>query len=164
MKHFAELVGVFALFAFVLGGINFFCWDDWAARSRLDGKLTRVGVQFDCWGVIVPQASAWQGQWVWTDDPAFLARVEAWLRTLKRPACENALRQRGNRLVLVFQDGRQEEMLFLGPDRPGPSAGRCGGFVWDGHGMLYGEEPFSEFLWGWSHGPAPADENICSSK
>jgi hypothetical protein len=151
-----------ALIAFVLGGgIDFLCWREPAAYRRLHGKLARVGVQFDCWGLVVPPTSDWHGRWLWTDDPSFLARVEAWLPTLYRPLCENALRQRGNRLVLVFEDGRQEEMLFLGPDRPGPSEERCGGFIWDGHGMSYEEEPFSELLWGWSPTPAqgPGDSS-----
>jgi hypothetical protein len=46
----------------------------------------------------------------------------------------------------VFEDGRREEMLFLGPDRPGFAGVRCGGFLWDGHGMCSGDEPFSQFL------------------
>jgi hypothetical protein len=166
MKRFAELVSLLGLLALVLGGgIDFLSWEDGAAWSRLDGRLARIGVQFDGWGGIDSPASDWQGRWVWTDDPAFLARVEAWLPTLKRPACENALRQLGrNRLVLVFQDGRQEEMSFLGPHRPGSSAIRCYDFIWDGHGMINNYEPFSEFLWRWSPGPNPNDGAGDSSK
>jgi hypothetical protein len=165
MKQFMAVVSLVVLFALALGGgIDFLCWGDWAAWSRLRGQLARIGIEFNCWGASAAPASAGQGQWVWTDDPTFLARVESWLPTLSRPACENALRQRGNRLVLVFRDGRREEMLFLGPDRPGPSAARCGGFVWAGHGVLYGEEPFSEFLCSLSPGPAPLDGAGSSSK
>jgi hypothetical protein len=56
------------------------------------------------------------------------------------------LRQRGNRILLVFQDGHKEEMLFLGPDHPGPSPVCSCGFIWDGHGMGYRDEPFTEYL------------------
>jgi hypothetical protein len=165
MRQFAVLIGLVALFALALAaGIDFLCWGDWARWTRLHGKLERIGIQFDCWGVGAPSASAGRGQWVWTDDPTFLARVEAWLPTLRRPVCENALRQRGNRLVLVFRDGRQEEMLFLGPDRPGPSAARCGGFIWDGHGMVCAKEPFSEFLCSLPPGPALLDGAGSASK
>ena len=50
--------------------------------------------------------------------------------------------------VLVFRDGRQEELLFRGPNRPGPAAGRCGGFIWEGLGVLGADEPFTDFLAG----------------
>jgi hypothetical protein len=147
MKHLVHLVGAFVLLGLDLGiGIYLGSPGDWTAERRLRGKLARVGIQFDCWGVLLPPGSAWQGRWVWSKDPAFLARAEAWLQTLERPACESSFRQRGNRIMFVFADGRQEEMLFLGPNRPGPSAVCCYGFMWDGHGMSYGEEPFSEFL------------------
>src|SRR5713101_9512758 len=69
--------------------------------NRLRGPLSRVEIQFDCWGLVVPPpASRWQGKWVGTDDPVLLARVETWLRALERPTCDSALRQRGGRIVL----------------------------------------------------------------
>src|SRR5262249_26079891 len=69
--------------------------------NRLRGPLGRVEIQFDCWGVVIPPpTSPWQRKWVGTDDPVFLARVEAWLESLTRPAYENAFRQRGGRIVL----------------------------------------------------------------
>jgi hypothetical protein len=133
----------------VLVASGWFC-SDHRQRSRelnwLHGPLARVEIQFDCWGLPVPATSAWRGKWVGTDDPAFLARVEKWLQAVKRPQCCNALRQRGGRIVLMFQDGRQEEILFRGADRPGPGAGACGGFLWDGLHIIGGEEPFSAFL------------------
>jgi hypothetical protein len=141
-------LGLFLALLAALAGAGL-CWleMDSAGLGRLHGRLSRVEIQFDCWGGLAePGASAWQGKWVGTDDPTFLARVETWLRTLRRPACANALRQRGGRIVLTFRDGRQEELLFRGPDRPGPSAGRCGGFVWDGIDVVGGEEPFTDFL------------------
>jgi hypothetical protein len=117
--------------------------------NRLRGPLSRVEIQFDCWGFLTPPpTSPWQGKWIGTNDPSFLARVEAWLEGLRRPACENALRQRGSKIVLTFRDGRQEELLFRGPDRPGPAAGRCCGFIWEGLGVVGGDEPFTEFLAG----------------
>jgi hypothetical protein len=121
-------------------------------ESRLVGKLRSVGFQFDCWGVIVlhppvSPPSEWEGKWLWTEDPALLKRVETWLRTVRRPkGCENALGQRGGRIVLVFADGRQEEMLFRGPDRPGQGQRGCHGFIWDNEQVGYDEEPFSDFL------------------
>src|SRR5262245_51530604 len=130
MKQFAEGVVLFILVAVVLASAFYLFVGGWPVESRLSGKLACVGIQVNSWGVTTPVASAWQGQWVWSDDPAFLARVESWLLTLERPACESALRQRINRLLLVFQDGREEELLFLGPDCPGPSAHRCCGFGW----------------------------------
>src|SRR5262245_64128245 len=94
------------------------CWSEVETHGRLNwlhGRLYRVEVQFDSWGLVVPpRNSPWQGKWVGTDDPAFLAKVEAWLRTLKCPACDNALRQRGGRIILTFANGRQEELLFRG--------------------------------------------------
>jgi hypothetical protein len=125
------------------------CWLEvnCGGLDRLHGRLSRMEIQFDCWGGLAePGASAWQGKWVGTDDPAFLARVETWLQALRRPACGNALRQRGGRVVLTFRDGRQEELLFRGPGRPGPSAGRCGGFLWEGLDLVGGEEPLTDFL------------------
>jgi hypothetical protein len=118
--------------------------DRHSGLNRLRGPLSRVEIQFDCWGLIIP--APWQGRWVGTDDPVFLARVEAWLEGLKRPTCENALRQRGGTIVLTFRDGRQEELLFRGADRPGPTATSCGGFIWEGLGVVGGEEPFTDFL------------------
>jgi hypothetical protein len=113
---------------------------------RLRRPLCRVEIHFDCWGVGVFDGSPWQGKWVGTEEPAFLARVEAWLKELKRPRCDNALKQSGGKIVLTFQDGTQEELLFLGPRRPGPGAGSCNGFSWDGLGVVGGREPFSDFL------------------
>jgi hypothetical protein len=131
----------------------FLVWHDLAhpglfrSEGRLHGKLSRVGFQFDSWGLLSLRTSEWQGQWLWTDDPLFLEQVESWLRSLgPPPACENALKQCGGRIVLVFRNGRQEEILFRGPDRPGPSGARCYGFVWDGHQVRYQDEPFSDFL------------------
>jgi hypothetical protein len=127
------------------------CWL-WADRQAprglhwLHGPLARVEVQFDCWGLVAPATSAWRNTWVGTDEPAFLARVERWLRAVQRPPYSNALRQRGGRIVLTYRDGRREEVLFRGADRPGPGTEGCGGFVWDGLDLVGGREPFSEFL------------------
>jgi hypothetical protein len=133
-----------------LGALIYFSLTEVHRRSglnRLRGSLSRVEIQFDCWGVVTPPpTSPWQGKRVGSEDPVFLARVEAWLEGLQRPACENALRQRGGRIVLTFWDGRQEELLFRGADRPGPTATPCGGFSWEGLGVVGGEEPFTDFL------------------
>jgi hypothetical protein len=142
----------FGLAAALLAALVVAGWRLWTDRQApralhwLHGPLSRVEVQFDCWGLSVPATSAWRQKWVGTDDRAFLARVEHWLLAVKRPMCGNALRQRGGRIVLTFQDGRREELLFLGADRPGPGAGGCGGFVWDGFDLIGEEEPFSDFL------------------
>ena len=140
----------FGLVLALLTGLVASDWWFWADRQRpcglhrLEGPLARVEIQFECWGLAIPATSARREKWVGTDDPAFLARVEQWLRVVKRPPCCNALRQRGGRIVLTFQDGRREELLFRGADRPGP--GGCGGFIWDGLDLVGGEEPFSDFL------------------
>ena len=129
-------------------------WVSWAyverhlGFNRLQGRLRRVEVQFESWPLPTAPASPWRGTWVGTDDPAFLAKVEDWLRALHRPSCGNALRQCGGRIVLTFQDGRQEEILFRGPDRPGPAGSSCGGFIWDGLDVVGAEEPFTDFLHG----------------
>jgi hypothetical protein len=112
----------------------------------LDGRLAQVEVQFDCWGLPMPAKSAWRGKWVGTSEPGFLAKVERWLRAVRRPVSQSALRQRGGRIVLTYRDGRREEVLFRGADRPGPGAGGCGGFLWDDLDLVGGEEPFSDFL------------------
>jgi hypothetical protein len=132
----------------------------WLDRSggvvgRPAGWLSRVGIQFDSWGLISDRPSPWRDRWVWTDDPNFLARVDAWRRSLRRPAYENALRQAGGRIVVLYRDGRREEFLFRGPDRPGPGAGGCGGFLYRGHEVQGGEEPFTDFLRGLP--PEPPD-------
>jgi hypothetical protein len=114
--------------------------------NRLHGRLQRVEVQFESWPLATLPASPWRGKWVGTDDPAFLAKVEGWLQGLQRPTCDNALRQCGGRIVLTFQGGRHEEILFRGPDRPGPGASSCYGFIWDGLDVVGGEEPFTDFL------------------
>jgi hypothetical protein len=126
------------------------CWGEAEAHrglNRLHGRLNRVEVQFDSWGLVVPpRTSPWQGNWVGMDDTVFLTKVEAWLRTLKRPVCDNALRQRGGRIILTFADGRQEELLFRGPDGPGASGEPVYGFIWDGREVIGGDEPFTDFL------------------
>jgi hypothetical protein len=145
MLRFGLVLWLFA--ALVASG-----WFCWVQRQRgravhwLRGPLARVEIQFDCWGVPHAAPSTWRGKWVGTDDPAILAQVERWLQGVRRPSCCNALRQGGGRIVLTFQDGRQEEILFRGPVRPGPGAGDCGGFVWDGLDIVGGNEPFSAFL------------------
>jgi hypothetical protein len=129
--------------------VGWVCWvhtEHHRGFRRLHGSLGRIEVQFDSWGLVAPPTSSWQGKWVGTDDPEFLAKVETWLRTLYRPAYCNALCQRGGRIVLTFRDGRQEELLFRGPDQPGPSGGPCYGFIWDGLDVVGGEEPFTDFL------------------
>jgi hypothetical protein len=129
-------------------------WWFWADRQPprglhwLHGPLARVEVQFDCWGLAVPAMSPWRSKWVGTDEPAFLAKVERWLQAVQRPSCDSALKQGGGRIVLVYQGGRREEVLFRGADRPGPGTTGCGGFLWDGRDLVGGEEPFSEFLAG----------------
>jgi hypothetical protein len=129
---------------------NWVCWsemDTHRGLNQLQGRLNRVEVQFGSWGLVVPpRTSPWQGKWVGTDDPALLAKVETWLLTLKRPVCDNALRQRGGRIILTFADGRQEELLFRGPDRPGSSGEPVYGFIWDGREVIGGYEPFTDFL------------------
>jgi hypothetical protein len=114
--------------------------------NRLHGRLRRVEVQFESWPLPAVPASPWRGQWVGTDDPVFLDKVEAWLRELHRPACCNALKQCGGSIVLTFRDGRQEEILFRGPNRPGLTGSWCSGFIWEGLDVVGGEEPFTAFL------------------
>ena len=145
MARFGTGLVLFALLL-TMGWVRWVTIEHRRGLNRLHGPLNRIEVQFDSWGIVAPPASSWQGKWVGTDDPAFLARVEAWLRTLKRPGCCNALRQRGGRIVLTFRDGWQEELFFRGPDRPGPSGGPCSGFIWDGLDIVGGEEPFTDFL------------------
>jgi len=121
-----------------------------SGETRLSGRLHRLGFQFD--GMVFDRPQ-WQKKWLWTDDSAFLARVESWLGTVRRrPAVEsqNSLRRYGGgRIVLDFADGRREEILFLGVDGPGPSPYCCCGFSWRGRELLHEEaEPFTEFLRG----------------
>src|SRR5262245_64174769 len=83
--------------------------------GRPDGKLSRVGFHFDCWGIKRKNDSEWQGKWLWTSDEAFLRRVDAWRRSIEPwPAdkCQHALAQRGGKIVLEFASGRQEIYLF----------------------------------------------------
>jgi hypothetical protein len=120
-------------------------------EGRLAGRLQRVGFQFDCWGVILPDESEWSYKWLWTEDPTLLPRVEAWLWTVRRPrprGIENDFAQQGGRIILVFTDGRREELLFRGPRGPGPASRDCHGFIWDGEQVDYNydKEPFSGFL------------------
>jgi hypothetical protein len=144
MKRFRFALGLLSLAASVGLCLSF----DRSDGDGAPGRFLRVGIQFDSWGMLTAPASPWRGQWVWSDDPAFLRRVEAWMQALDRPACENALRQRGGRIVVLFRDGRSEEFLFRGPDHPGPSAGGCGGFIWRGHEVCGADEPFTDFLHG----------------
>jgi hypothetical protein len=147
-KSMARFSSRLVLFALLLT-VGLMCWATIEHRrglNRLRGPLSRIEIQFDSWGLWEVSTSPWQGKWVGTDDPEFLAKVEAWLRTLQRPPYSNALRQLGGRILLTFRDGRQEELLFRGPDRPGPSRSRCFGFIWDGLDIEGGEEPFTDFL------------------
>jgi hypothetical protein len=128
---------------------------------RLTGKLHRVGFQLDCWRSVMPPAAGCENLKIdemisrsrnlastsWTDDPAFLARVEEWLESLRRPTgIEKGLRMRDSRLVLEFTDGRREYLLFFYTILPGTDKESCWGFLWDGHEVEYADEPFSVYL------------------
>jgi hypothetical protein len=146
MTRFSSRLVLFVVFL-TLACVSWVYVERYRGFKRLHGRLQRVEIQFDCWGLApLCSPSPWRGKWVGTDDPVFLARVEGWLRALQRPACCNALRERGGRILLTFKDGRQEEVFFRGPDRPGMSFSWCSGFIWDGLDVVGGVEPFTEFL------------------
>ncbi len=115
--------------------------------NRLHGPLSRVEIRFDCWG-FTPHltTSPWRGKWVGTDDSAFLTRVEEWLAGLEHYQVPEAFRQGGHKILLTFQDGRQEQLFCHSLDHPGDMTGECGPITWEGFRVRGGEEPFTDFF------------------
>lgn len=110
--------------------------------SRLAGRLRYVRIELHCWGF--PADAALQCRTIRSDAPVFLQDVERWLRELQYPICESAFGIPGHRLVLMFEDGRTEEMFFRGLDERTPR--HCYGFSWDGRGVIGKDEPFSDCI------------------
>jgi hypothetical protein len=143
-----KILGVVVVLVALLGPIGWLSWtlSRFQGLNRLQGRLSRVEIRFQSWGLACLSSDPWRDNWVGSDDPVFLQRVEAWLNNVKRSPYSNALEQSGGTITLVFQDGRREDLLFRGPSRPGPSNSRCGGFLWEGQDVYGEDEPFTELI------------------